>query len=173
LKSFAWARACGRGAFFFRQKHSGGFRLVAWTSELPQLKRLVYSILDTFPEEVEVLLKLREKEFDDRFSRYLGPVRRDKLIETMKVKEPFVFADGGSQLCVKRLDTDEFIALDDHGILFIYSDSPQFVDLCRRKGLKRQRRALIYAHDHWHIRRKDSVRVGRGLVKALGLELVD
>jgi hypothetical protein len=174
LKSRSWDANYNPHPFFFRQRYSGGFRLVAWTPELSQLKTLVYSILDTFPDSVEVLLKLREEEFSDQFSRYFGAVRRNDLVETIRRNESFVFSDGGNQLCVKRLDTDEHIALDDHGVLFVYySKSAQFVDLCRSNGFRRKRRKLIFADGHWHIRPKDSVSLGKGIVRELGLESVE
>jgi len=173
VKSRSWDPNYNPRPFFFRQRYSGGFRLVAWTPELSQLKALVYSILDTFPDSVEALLKLREEEFSDRFSRYFGPVRRNDLVETIRRNESFVFSDGGNQLCVKRPDADDHIALDDHGILFIYSDSPHFIDLCRRHGFRRKRRKLIFADGHWHVRPKDSVILGKSIVRQLGLESVE
>jgi hypothetical protein len=173
LKSRSWDVRYGPEPFFFRQRFSGGSRWVAWTPKLSQLKTLVYSILDTFPDDVEVLLKLREKESDDRFSRYMGAVERKALVETIRRNEPFVFSDGGHQLCVKRPDTDEHIAFDDHGVLFIYSQSPQLVALCRSGGFRRQRRKLIFADGHYHVRPKGAVELGRALVSELGLESVE
>jgi hypothetical protein len=173
LKSRSWDANYSPGAFFFRHKYSGGSRLVAWTSDLSQLKKLVYSILDTFPEDVEVLLKARDEEFSDNFHRYYASAKLDEVTEAIRQNEAFVFSDGSQQFCIKRPDTDEHIALDDHGILFIYSDSKRFVELCRDYGFRRKKRKLIYANGHWHIRPGDSQNLAKKLIKELGLASVE
>ena len=171
LKSKSWLEY-NPDPFFFRQKYSGGFRLVAWTSKLRQLKKLVYSILDTFPENVDILLKIRDENYINKWHRYHSSANLNRLIETMKRNETFVFSDGDNQLCVKRPDTDEYITLDDHGVLFIYSESEQFVDICQRNGFTRKRRKLFYTNGHWHICPEDSESLGRKIIKELKLRPV-
>jgi len=109
--------------FYFRQKYDNGFRYVAWTPRIGQLKQVIYDIIDNLSENLGILLKIGFEGNSDEFHRYYGEVTKANLMPIIKQHELYIFSDGGHQLCVRDLDTEEYIALDEHDILFIYSDS--------------------------------------------------
>ncbi len=160
--------------FFFRQKYSEGFRFVAWSSMLRQLKALVYDILKIFSGDIEILLKIRiQKEGEVDWDRYHGQIEHWKLAEVIKNNELYVFQDGEHQLCIRDSDTGEYIALDDHDILFIYSESEQVIHICEKNGFENREEKLISDFGHWHYSPKDSSALGEKFINDLSLEPVE
>jgi hypothetical protein len=136
------------------------------------LKQLFYRILQTFTTNVEILLKIEKecKSGEQQWNRYYGEVSIDRLQKIIKSNEKYVFQDGSNQLCVKRSDTGEYIVLDDHGILFIYSGSLCFAELCKEAGLEERLEKLIYASGHWHRSPKDADKLANKFIRDLGLK---
>jgi hypothetical protein len=161
--------------YLVQQSDQGETRFVAWTSELRQLKQLIDRLLDTFPDQVEVLLKVDTGETADQdsiWNRYVGRASRKAVREALVNYERYVFQDGDNQLCVKRPDTDEYFALDHCGVLYVYSSSPQLADLCAGAGFARQHTAeLISDAGHWRVSLKDGEQLREGLIHQLGLAL--
>jgi hypothetical protein len=142
-------------AFVFKQLYyGGGTRIVAWTPELPQLKRLVFAVVEAFPSWVEVLFKTETEGESGRdgWQRYVGDVERVTLVELLSACDELVFHDGGSQLCVRRPDTGEHLVLDEHGTVFIYSDNPSYLNLCTTLGFEHRINELIDDAGHWQVR---------------------
>jgi hypothetical protein len=158
--------------FYFKQKYEQGLRYVAWTSNLPQLKQLVYDIINSFSENLEILLKISLEDNPEEFQRYYTKIRKNDLISLMKQNELYIFSDGNHQLCIKRSDTGEYMALDDHDILFIYSDSQTNTDILKNNNFENREEKLIFDSGHWHIRPKDSEKLAEKLIKELNLTLI-
>lgn len=143
------------GPFVFEERSdSGDFRFAAWTSDVDQLKGLVYAVLEHFPEEVLVLFKTEtngESARDGR-QRYSGSTTRGAVIEAFKKLEELIFHDGGSMVCVKRADNGDYFALDEHDTFFIYSSDRFYLSLCQQLGFEHRVNELISHAGHWHIR---------------------
>ena len=128
--------------FFNRQEYQpGAERWVAWSNSLHSLKELFYSVLNCFPEEVEILLKLERESHHqpsgDPWLRYHGvcPLQ-----------------DGGSQLCVRCVGGGDYLVFDEHGIFFVYSDDDGFRACCQELGFEERIEPLLYEAGHWHYR---------------------
>jgi hypothetical protein len=161
-------------AFFFKQEYSEGTRFVAWTPTLSQLKALVYDILKIFASDLEILLKVRIRGKDDEaWNRYYGEIEHSKLTDVLKNNELYVFQDGEHQLCVRDTGSGEYIALDDHDTLFIYSDFEQVMAICKKNGFENREEKLISETGHWHCELKDSAVLCQKLINALSLEPVE
>ena len=134
----------------------------------------MYATLETFPNEVEVLLKLHEldDEGEERWARYYQQTTLHKVQEAIRSNEEYVFQDGFHQLCIKRPDNGEFIALDDHDVLFIYSGEEIFQNLCREAGFEERMDRLISEVEHWHHGPKDAEKLRDKFIKVLDLEAV-
>ena len=175
MKTSDKLKACVEGydppPFFFREEFQGNVRLVAWTSRLDHLKSAFYRIIESFPETVEVLFKVKIDSPDDadEWHRYYGRIAHGTLESGIRANELCVFQDGGNQLCVRIPDTPEYIALDDHNILFVYSQRPSFRQALVESGLKEQANPLLFEKPHWHVMPKDSDIHRERFINAIGL----
>jgi hypothetical protein len=163
--------------FFFRQEYQPhAKRWVAWTASLPDLRTLFYRVLGCFPEEVEVLLKLSPGDArvaeEGPWQRYYGACGRDAAADAVREHEELVFVDGGSQLCVRQAGEDDYLALDEHGIFFLYSDGDGFAALCRELGFEERAEELLYQGGHWHYRPGHPAERWQPFIRLLGLRAV-
>src|SRR5205809_6875976 len=127
----------GPPPFFFREEYQPGeHRWAAWTSALADLKALFFRVLECFPEEVDVLLKVEVDNASPRdpWQRYCGTCSLEALVGVTRAHEELVFRDGGSQLCVRCAGGSDYLALDEHGIFFLYTEEEGFADLFRDMG---------------------------------------
>src|SRR5688572_33426018 len=104
--------------FFFRQEYQpGAERWVAWTDSCTDFRILFYRVLDCFPEDVDVLLKLiaENKPIHENgpWRRYHGNCGRDELTHAVREQEDLVFLDGGSQICFRCAGGGDYLALDE------------------------------------------------------------
>ncbi len=145
--------------FFFKVHDDEDTRIVAWTANISQLKKLFYSTLKLFPEDVDVMLLLYKKteeiaDWNDerqQWNRYYGKAKRDSLTRCVRQFEKYIFCDGFNQLWVRRLDTKEYVVLDDNGIFLIYSDFHKYVDLCKRNNFEERVEKCISEVNHYHV----------------------
>lgn len=162
--------------FFFRQFHpDGDERWVSWTPKLGMLKETVYAILDSFPDDVEVLWKHydnEDAEGDPEWIRFMGTVRSSALKDTIRRHESFVFQDASNCLCVKRIDTGEYFALDHKGPLYLYSDSDWVPQLLTRLGHENRIEKLITDAGHWTRTRPDNAETRQAIATELNLSKV-
>ncbi|MHC4742312.1 MAG: hypothetical protein ACYS8Z_10390 [Planctomycetota bacterium] len=159
--------------FYYKEAGEYGTRFVAWAGKLSQLKELVYSILEGYPEELEVLLSVNEDNHEDNsedWVRHYGDVSKYHLINFVQDNELYIFSGGDHQLCSRRYDTEEYIALDDHGVLFIYSDSEETGEICRANGFEKRHEKLILQASHCHFRPPDADTLRELLIQQLNLE---
>jgi hypothetical protein len=141
--------------FVFEERNdSGDVRFVAWTPDVARLKRLVYAILDMFPDRVEVLFKTETgaESGRDGWQRYSAESTRTAIVEATRDSEELIFHDGGSMLCVKRMDDGAYLALDEHATLFIYSDDRTYLTVCEQLGFENRVTELVSDAPHWHHR---------------------
>jgi hypothetical protein len=163
-------------AFYFRQSHPGGDeRWVSWTPSLKMLKDTVYAILESFPDDVDVLWKhydSEDAEGQPEWIRFCGTVAKSELIDSIRRYESFVFQDASNCLCVRRLDTDEYFALDHKGPLYIYSDSDWVPQLLARLGYENRIEKLITEGGHWSRTFPDNAETRSAIAARLHLEQV-
>lgn len=168
----ALAKGYHPSAFFYKERRKEGVRLTAWTPQLDQLKQVFYDLLETFPEGIEVLLKTMDDQRTEKWKRFYGRPKLSTLREVIRSNEKFVFQDGGGQLSIKNPHTREYITLDEHGTLYVYSDSSQFLELFRRHRFTEQKKSLILDFGHWHVFPKAADRLRIRFIKALNLKRI-
>jgi hypothetical protein len=144
-----------QGPFFYRDEHpSGAVRWVAWPGSIDGLRDLFYRVIGVFPDEVDVLLKVRQwdqgEPGEERWQRYHGTCTRDRLLEVIGEHDDLVFRDGHLQLCVMCGGGGDYLALDDHGLFFLYSEDDGFAALCRKLGWEERRGELVGQQPHFH-----------------------
>ena len=90
----------------------------------------------------------------------------------MKKNEFYIYSDGMHQLCIRDFNTDEYIALDDHDILFIYSNSQENVRILKNNNFEKRKEKLLMDLGHWHREPKDSKKLVEVLIKEMNLEKI-
>ena len=145
-------------------------RIVSFTQNNIQLKKIFIEVIEYFPQEIEILLKVPK---DKDYKRYYGSIEKYKLTVALEKYEEFVLEDGSYQLCIKNPNNDENIALDEHGILFIYSTNDVYINLLEKNNYISLKEELIYAKPHFHQFIKDSEIYLNRFIKELELEEVE
>jgi hypothetical protein len=167
----AWAEDYTEAPFYFEQESKYGPRLVAWSEEPGQTKQAFYRIVGRLPNDIEVLLKISVgKEEKPLWTRYMGTVHRNQLLEVVKANEPYVFSDGMHQLCLKDPASDRYLAFDDHGIFFLYLPLPEDSELFKTLGFEYRRAEPIFGVPHFQHTTADSEKMEMQFITALGLQ---
>jgi hypothetical protein len=151
----AVANGYEQGPFFYRDEHlSGTARWVAWQGSVDSLRDLFYRVIGVFPEKVDVLVKIRQwdqgEAGEERWQRYRGTNTRDRLLEVIGEYDGLVFRDGYMQLCVMCGGGGDYLALDDHGLFFLYTEDDGFAALCRNLGWEERQGELMGQQPHFH-----------------------
>ena len=170
---------------FQEQASSGESRLVAWTSDMDQLRRLFQHLLLLLPDTVEVLLKveprlasLRDDDDGalansvDDWDRFFGACPRSVLLRGLATSAPFILQDSRCQLLVRSPASHEYIVLDEVGVVYIYSIGPTFQETCAREGFHSRKEELIRVGPHWRHCVKDGPLLSRRFIKELALQKV-
>lgn len=170
----ALAEGYSPSPFFFQERRERRRRFVAWSPNLPQLKLVFYHLLRSFTENVEVLFKVAENASDSKkWQKFHGVSSLPNLQKVIGSNEKVVFQDGGGQLSIKNPNTDEYITLDEHGVLYVYSSSPRLKKLFIQYGFGERREKLISDSGHWHISPSGAEKLRSDLIKALNLKKID
>jgi len=167
----------GPAPFAYAQTNDrdGSIRLVAWSGKIADLKRLVYAVLRLFSANVNVLLKVEKQDTADGpvWTRYHGEAPLAKVVQAIESNERLIFQDGYTQLCVRDADTGEYFALDEYGVLYIYSDDDRFVRACRECGFEDLAEDLISERAHWRRSLEDAADLREGFIRTLALAEVE
>ena len=164
--------------FFFRDEHpSGVARWVAWPGSIEGLRDLFYSVISVFPDEVDVLFKVRQwdegESGEEVWRRFHGTCNLDRLVEVVSEHEGMVFQDGHLQLCVMCGGGGDYLAIDDHGLFFLYTEDDGFATVCHDLGWEERRDELLGQQPHFH-GSSDAFAEERGrFIDQLGLRAVE
>jgi hypothetical protein len=155
-----------------KNQNAGG-RLIAWSEEPDQTQRALYAIIESFPWEVEVLVKIYAPSEDaDKplWSRFHGSVSRSELTKAIHENEHYIFSDGTHQLCVKDPKTDRYMAFDEHGIIFIYAPREEDADIFGNLGFENRYAEPLFSIPHFKHIVPDSEKMEMKFITALGLQ---
>jgi len=156
--------------FFFEQSNAeDGIRLVAWTGNLDQLRSLFRSIVESFSDNLELLFKTDTDSEDGQWTRFHGSVPSWKFKQAISTFDELIFRDGGSVLCVKDSRIGDYLALDQNGIFFLYSNKPIYPSIFQAHGFDMRQNELIDEKPHWNVRPKNASEDGKKFIQELGL----
>lgn len=170
----AWAKEYETEPFYFIQTSDVRKRVIAWSGNPEQVKAAFYKLLEQFPYDVEIMLKimfsLEDKE--PKWQKFRAITSRSKLEEAVQKNELYVFADGMNQLWVRNPENKEYFAFDEHGIFFVYSGSEAFPELFSSLGFQERYEEPLYARSHFHHRPSHLEYLEMKFVSDLNLEKV-
>lgn len=168
------------GPFYFVEtSETGEVRMPCWSPDPAPLMEILLEALNAFPEEVGVLIKARvetsstqpEEEEWVRFFEYCNKRAVQNAVARFR---KFIECDSTHQFMVRNTDTGEYLAFDDYGILWIYSEDPKFIDILQRRGYSEKKgQTLIYEGSIWRLTAPDSPGQLKQLVDLLMLQEVE
>jgi hypothetical protein len=130
----AWNENFLDGSFFYREDD----RVTAHGCDHSHVKSLFISILDTFPDLVEVTFASRESTADP-WRRFYSSVDRLRLNEAVQAQTVVIFQDSRTMLFVNNPVNSTYSFLDEYGYLHIFSRSTAYERLCELHGYERDR----------------------------------
>jgi hypothetical protein len=111
---------------YFLEKCDKFVRLAVQIDEEQILEKLIRDFIYEL-SEIEILVKTTdfniEQQGGDPWKRYFGEISKEKLLSGIKKYQYFIFHDGFIQFLIKNSITDEYICLDEYGILYYYLNS--------------------------------------------------
>jgi hypothetical protein len=109
---------------YFIEKGDNFERLVVQVNNENILEKLIIEFINNL-FEIEILIKITNAETTDEdiWKRYYGKISKENLLIGITKYHNFLFHDGYNEFLVKNSLTDEYICLDEYGILFYYLKS--------------------------------------------------
>lgn len=124
----------------------------------------------------ELLVLLKETTGDaergqtSKGRRYFGQdIDAAALVHALELKHDWLAEDGHHQLMARRAGTNEYVVLDDHGLLFVYSREPRFEEWLVSHGIPRRQPWVKTDVDHLHCLTEDHDFQIRSFARGLGL----
>jgi hypothetical protein len=161
--------------YFVQTSNSGATRIPCWSQDPAPLAEVILELLHLFPEQVDVLIKVRidppsvDREDDDEWNRFHG-FAKNRVVQTAFAKfRKFLLCDSTHQFMVRNPDTGEYFAFDDYGVLWIYSENTKVVEVLTTRGFIKQVQPLIYEGAVWKFTAPNSSSQLRSLVDFLML----
>ena len=179
IKSKTFSPDYNPEAFYFVEaSETGEVRMPCWSNDSDSLWEIILEVLKSFPEEVGVLTKRRveteQPGREDEWVRFFGYCS-NRVVETALSRfRKFLLRDSTHQFLFRNTETGEYLAFDDYGILWIYSEDKKFKDLLDRRGFcEKPGQPLIYDGPLWRLTAPDSADQMKELVHFLMLEEVE
>jgi hypothetical protein len=168
----AWSREYEETPFFFEQNVKAGHRIIAWAEDSKLTRKAFYTIFESFPQVIEVLLKIEFRDSAEAkplWSRYHGIIDRWQVTKVIQENEVYVFSDGAHQLCFKIPQNDRYVAFDEHGIFFLYSPTAEDAKNFRSLGFESRYAEPIFSKPHFHHAPPEPEKLEMKFVTQLGL----
>lgn len=139
------------------------------------------SVVDLFVEAIrmlggEMLVLLKETAGDadrgrqPRGRRYFGQaIEADVLARAIELKREWLAEDGHHQIMARKSGTNDYVVLDDHGLLFVYSRDARFEAWLDAHGIPRRQPWVKTDVDHLHCMTEDHDFQIRSFARGLGL----
>jgi hypothetical protein len=162
------AKGFKKSPFFLIQSNGEEKRFVASFQDGQKIKQFLILFIDQSQDELQIKIC----DFDDKENPvdFEGHATKSKLKAILDKYEEVVFHDGYHDMMLRRPETGDYIAFDEHGLVFIYSQD-NYSDRLEKLGLNyKANEKLIYQFDHWHYRPANGREDLKKLIKDLGLE---
>jgi hypothetical protein len=120
-------------------------------------------------------LQIKIRDFSDRGNPvdYTGTVTLEKLKEVLEAYEELLFHNGYHDLMLRLPESGEYIAFDEHGLMFIYTRG-EYKPLLESMNIPfKPEEKLIYEFDHWHYSPANGKEDLRKLITELNLLALD
>lgn len=156
------------GPFYYIQKAGSDKRFVASIQNVEKLNQFLTSFINNSEDIIQI--KIRDFDDPDNPCDYDGEVSVSTMLNILVKYETVIFHDGFHDLMIRRPETGDYITLDEHGIIFIYTEDNYSEELERLGLSHKENEKLIYHFNHWHYRPENSREELKKLIDELGME---
>lgn len=138
--------------YYYVDKQDDYARTVAWSQDAQQMSALTYGLLNTFPSHVDILYMERRTEehpLDGLYKRYHALLPLSRVMEMLQEHLKFVFTMSDFVLCLRKEGEEEYIALDEYGTLFYYTNSETLFAIFESNGFLRGEQPFVDDGPHY------------------------
>lgn len=154
--------------FYLIQSKGSDKRFVVSFQDGQKIKEFLTSFIDNCSKGIQI--KIRDFDDHDNPKDFDGQTTKSKLKTTIDKYEEVIFHDGYHDLMIRRPETGDYIAFDEHGLVFIYTQD-NYSEILEKLGLTyKANEKLIYEFNHWHYRPTNGREDLKNLINELKLE---
>lgn len=155
-------------AFYLIQANRSEKRYVAYFKEAAQIKMFLLGFIDKAQNEIRV--KIRDMDDPEHSLDFEGSVDKQKLKNALETFKSLLFYDGYHDLMLRLPETGDYVAFDEHGLIYVYTKA-DYAPLLNSLGLRyRPKEKLVYQYDHLHYRPANAREDLKKLANELGLQ---
>ena len=134
--------------FYLIQQNGNNKRYVVSLKNKMSIRILLAGFINQSEDLVEV--KIRNVENEKRPMEYSGIVNKSKLHSLMTEHESVIFHHGYHDFMIRNPYTGDYVAFDEHGLVFIYSLEDYSDTLTNLQAAYRENEKLIFEFRHMH-----------------------
>lgn len=134
--------------FYLIQTNSTEKRFVISITDKLTLRILMAGFINEVKNYIQI--KIIDLNNTEKPKVYYGTSDKSKLHKLMTKYEDVIFHNGFHELLLRNPDNGHHIALDEHGLLFVYSNKDYAKILSQLKIEFKPKEKLIYEKEHWH-----------------------
>lgn len=153
--------------FYLIQSNGPNKRYVLSLRDKTKISTFMAGFIDETESEVQI--RIRDLDELENPTEYSGEANKSRLHEMMAKHDEVIYHHGKYDFMLRNPDTGDYIAFDEHGLLFIYTDQDYSEALDNLGAEHRPDESLIYEFDHWHIGLPDGQEKLEALIKELDL----
>ncbi len=135
-------------SFHLIQSHGVDKRYVVSLSDKIRIRTLLAGFINQSKNEIQI--KIRDVDNPEKPINYSGTLNKSKLHELMTKHEDVIFHNGYHDLMLRNPETGDYIAFDEHGLIFIYTNQDYSEVLKNLNAEYKPEEKLIYEYNHWH-----------------------
>lgn len=134
--------------FYLIQSNGTYKRFVVSLKDKVRIKTLLSGFINQSQNNVQI--KLRDLDNPKKPIEYSGLLSKSKLHELMTIHEDVIFYNGYHDLMFRNPDSGDYLAFDEHGLIFIYTNQDYSGVLKNLEAEYKSDEKLIYEFNHWH-----------------------
>ncbi|MBC7865498.1 MAG: hypothetical protein IAF38_21160, partial [Bacteroidia bacterium] len=109
-----------KDSFYLIQKNGKGKRYVISLKDKIRIRTLLAGFINQASEEVQI--KIWDLESRENPVGYSGTVSKKRVHQVMTRFEDAIFHNGYHDLMIRNSEKGDYIAFDEHGLIFIYTN---------------------------------------------------
>lgn len=134
--------------FYLIQSNGSDKRYVVSLKDKVRIRTLLAGFINQSKSSIQI--KVRDLDNPEKPIEYNGELDKSTLHRLMTQHEDVIFHYGYHELMLRNPDSGNYIAFDDHGLVFIYTNQ-DYLEILKNLGAEyKPDEKLIYQINHWH-----------------------
>lgn len=150
------------------QSNKNEKRFVLYLNNIEKIKILLLLFIDGSKTQM-LQVKIHVFETSEDFIEYAGVTLKEQIKSSISTHGDIFLKDGDNAFMLRRPDTGEVLAFDEHGLIFIYTAQDMSKELESFGAPYTANQKLIYQFDHWHVRPAHAEQSLHQVINELGL----